>query len=361
MSRFLQRVVAAAMHATRLSAAVRYAQRDALAIVCYHRVLPTAERAASPFPDLAVTPEAFDAHLALFAKHYECLTLRDAVEKLQRGGCSQPLLAITFDDGYWDNHAHALPLLEKHHARATFFVVTSPVGTREPIWCDQLARTADYLAERDLAPVAWIGSHEELPAWIARQPLAACKRPGAELVRAAKSLAPPLRRELVAMAAERAASAGYRDQGADGLMTVEQLRDLAAHGHEVASHTCTHPILPLLPPGELARELGESKSALEQMLGGEVVSIAYPNGDYDEAVVRAAREARYLNAATTKPGLNSQAADRLALRRAFISQERLGSAAGAANLLEMELNGAAEWLFLRKLRARRRNSGAIEA
>jgi peptidoglycan/xylan/chitin deacetylase (PgdA/CDA1 family) len=55
-------------------------------------------------------------------------------------------------------------------------------------------------------------------------------------------------------------------------------------GHEIGSHTCTHPNLTFLPQDELERELKESKDSLENLLDKEITSFAYPFTAYNEAV-----------------------------------------------------------------------------
>lgn len=82
-------------------------------------------------------------------------------------------------------------------------------------------------------------------------------------------------------------------------MTWEQLRALAGAGWEIGSHTCSHPHLTSVPDAELHRELTESKSECERQLGIACVSLAYPYGDVDSRVARAARSAGYLCGAAT--------------------------------------------------------------
>lgn len=75
-----------------------------------------------------------------------------------------------------------------------------------------------------------------------------------------------------------------------------QLRDLAADGWEIGSHTCSHPRLPQLGDEALHRELRHSKAMLEAVLGRACTSLAYPYGDVDERVERATIEAGYVAA-----------------------------------------------------------------
>ncbi len=76
-------------------------------------------------------------------------------------------------------------------------------------------------------------------------------------------------------------------------MSWEQLRQLAAAGWEVGSHTCSHPRLSRLRDEEIAAELERSRRICEEQTGRPCHSLAYPYSDYDERAVRAAAEAGY--------------------------------------------------------------------
>lgn len=76
-------------------------------------------------------------------------------------------------------------------------------------------------------------------------------------------------------------------------MSWEELDRLAEAGWEIGSHSRTHPMLTQLDDEPLARELADSRRECEEGLGRPCRSVAYPYGDHDERVVRAAREAGY--------------------------------------------------------------------
>lgn len=80
-----------------------------------------------------------------------------------------------------------------------------------------------------------------------------------------------------------------------------ELRELAAAGWEVGSHTCSHPHLTQLDDGALADELERSRATCEAELGGPCASIAYPYGDVDPRVVRATAAAGYVHGAALPP------------------------------------------------------------
>ena len=77
------------------------------------------------------------------------------------------------------------------------------------------------------------------------------------------------------------------------LLGVEELREVAARGMEVGSHSMTHPDLSGLEPEQLEKEIGKSRRILGEVLGEAVEGFCYPYGSYDAAVVRATRRAGY--------------------------------------------------------------------
>lgn len=73
----------------------------------------------------------------------------------------------------------------------------------------------------------------------------------------------------------------------------EELRRLADSGVEIGGHGHTHCALPGESGDVLAREIGESKVALESALGRPVQFFSYPDGAHDESICRRVAEAGY--------------------------------------------------------------------
>lgn len=91
---------------------------------------------------------------------------------------------------------------------------------------------------------------------------------------------------------------------ARNLLTVEQIREMQNYGVEFGSHTLTHPRLSKVSDAQLHREVTDSKHRIEELLGVEVTSFAYPFGDIESRVCTAVAGAGYKLAFTVEPGLN---------------------------------------------------------
>jgi peptidoglycan/xylan/chitin deacetylase (PgdA/CDA1 family) len=92
----------------------------------------------------------------------------------------------------------------------------------------------------------------------------------------------------------------------DGYMTQQQMGTLAGAGHEIASHTISHPHLTALPASTMDGELRTSQSTLRQWYGPSVAkNFASPYGEYN-AAVQAASRAYYRSHRSTDEGFNTE-------------------------------------------------------
>jgi len=66
----------------------------------------------------------------------------------------------------------------------------------------------------------------------------------------------------------------------------ELMERISKKGHEIGSHTKTHPNLTTIPLYEVEEEARESKQLLENLIGTEIRGFAYPYGAYNANVVK---------------------------------------------------------------------------
>lgn len=280
--------------------------RHGMCAVSLHRVLPAELLRDYPIPEIAATPEELGWFLDYFSRHFMLTTLRDGHERL-RGGerPEKPFLAVTFDDGQRDNFVHAKPILDARGVKATFCVPTDGVEHDATLWHDRLGFAALRLLRRQ---------DSRVPAWVERLGLEGTRAERAsEWVQATKDLSVEDRAALVADV-ERDAGGAARPEW-DGFMSWEQLVRLEREGHEVASHSVSHDLLPACSDERLRTEVVESKRLLESKLDLEVSSFCYPNGSTDDRVAQAVDDAGYRRAATTEWGAIHRGSDPFGLPR----------------------------------------------
>ena len=294
-----------------------------LTIVTFHRVLPEAERQAYPYPDLVVTPQELDAYLNYFTRRFDCGTLSIQHRRFLDGeGRSRPLLALTFDDGQFDNYVNARPVLAHHRVRASFFVPVAAVEQREPLWHDRLG----------FAVLALLGQPTG-----GKERLMEVVRAAGMSGRGALNLAENVAQEsklLPSDARLRLVEALEQASGTDPvpefarLMTFEEIAELAANGHEIGSHSMTHRMMPECDDRALTYEVSESRRILEERIAQPVESFCYPNGDSDARSAQAVAKAGYRQAVTTRWGRNRMHTDRFRLRRCDMDPKRMRDSSG---------------------------------
>jgi peptidoglycan/xylan/chitin deacetylase (PgdA/CDA1 family) len=96
----------------------------------------------------------------------------------------------------------------------------------------------------------------------------------------------------------------------------DELRELAARGHEIGSHSLTHRRLTEAGDDELGRELRDSRELIESELGRRCRYLSYPHADQDARVRAAARQAGYEAAFVTLWPIRGS--DRYALPRVAV-------------------------------------------
>ena len=129
-----------------LAALPRTVPAQRTVVLAYHSVAAEPTRAST-------ARSVFQSHLGWIAEHCEVVAFeRLASAGVQRGDGSRPTVAITFDDGYEDNHRDALPLLASHGLPATFFITTGLVD-RDELALARLRR-AWGPRERSLRPIS---------------------------------------------------------------------------------------------------------------------------------------------------------------------------------------------------------------
>lgn len=130
-----------------------------MAILTYHHIAPCPPSAAE-HAGLWVHPQAFEAQLRWLREQcFVSYRVRELAALLIEGGAlPKRWVAITFDDGWYDNYTTALPLLEKYGFTATVFVTVDRLrtgaATDDPNEMMSVAEIRE-LAEKNLE----IGSH----------------------------------------------------------------------------------------------------------------------------------------------------------------------------------------------------------
>jgi peptidoglycan/xylan/chitin deacetylase (PgdA/CDA1 family) len=262
-----------------------------LSVLIYHRVLARFD----PLRPGEPTSGQFESRMRWLKANFDVVPLADGVAGLRNRSLPRRALAVTFDDGYRDNHDIALPILVRLGVPATFFVATDYLdGGR--MFNDTVIEAIRAIDAPVLDLEAdGLGVHS-LAGDDARE--AAVRR-----VLAQVKYLPQVRREAVA---DRIAALARTPLANDLMMSSRQVHALRTSGMEVGAHTCTHPILAAISASQARDEIVNGRKRLESITEGPISLFAYPNGrpnvDFTAAHVVMAREAGFSGAVSTASG-----------------------------------------------------------
>ncbi len=207
-------------------------------------------------------------------------------------------ISLTYDDGSINQFRVALPLMDKQEFPATFYINTGSIpGSKysakfigrpvEEIIKETATAPTDKnnLFERASA-VGYLGYRGLLDYSTRAGSAIDSEHPDFEKALQIIDEAYSLVRDGKAKKREGDGSYSGRDQ-----ITWDEIRDIAAYGHEFGAHTISHPRLAILDEVNLLWELEKCKEDIEMQLGPEhTFSAECPYGTEDERVMGYAYE-----------------------------------------------------------------------
>jgi peptidoglycan/xylan/chitin deacetylase (PgdA/CDA1 family) len=302
----------------------RFAPPGGYAVVNYHGVVPSDHSDSDGFLDgNLVRPDVFRRQLQFLKAHYQVIHPEDFRAWIEQGKPLPPrAVLLTCDDGLVNALTDMVPVLRSESVSCLFFVTTASCSDNPGmLWYEEL-----YLLMRnrplttpELQLLTEEGVESPPPENFQAQWWSTVKR--------ASRLEARARADWMGLVRSHCgATQRVRSERRWRLMNAAELKQLAGHGMSVGAHTRTHPILSLCSEEEARREIQESKSDIERVLGRPVWAFAYPFGNpstMGEREVRLAREAgfacAFLNVEHWGGGGGAEPSNPLALARTHVT------------------------------------------
>ena len=249
----------------------------------FHRISPSVQDNS-----LEIDIQLFERCIKFISKRYQVICLEDVLLQPEIKPGRKPFASLTFDDGYVDNIKYAAPVLEKYNCRASFYVVTKCVEENVPVWSFMLEylflhthvaavyldKTVPENLRLSALPVNLaerIMYYKCLKAWLKKNPVETKEMIFTSLCEQLNDVELP-----------------------NMMMNWNDLATLRNAGHYIGSHTHTHNALTQIKDDVLlAEELLLPRALIEQNLGYQPLSIAYPFGFYDNRVKKMSAIAGY--------------------------------------------------------------------
>lgn len=248
---------------------LQYASREPrLVVLNYHRIGDPETCSYDPAL-FSTTASQFDDQIAFYKRHFNLVTLPEALDIVESNRRESGLL-ITFDDGYLDNYELAFPILRAHGASATFFLASGFIATDRLPWWDTIA----FMLRQSRTPHIQISYPISLT--VDTRYFRVALR---SLLRAYKL---PIMKDPPRFLAQIEDITGVKAPSTvpkPVFMNWEQASEMAFGGMHLGSHTHRHEILASLTLEEQIDELVRSRDLIRANTGVEVHTLAYPVGN----------------------------------------------------------------------------------
>ena len=287
--------------------------KDYLVVLTFHRVLPEKYKNDYIMSHLALSEEEFKWVVENLKRHFPLSSLQEALVN-HTDASKQASIALTFDDGQWDNYQYAFPILKNYHSTATFYIPVDYLDSQKLLYHDALSYGLFALKNDEIKKSKLMGYYEanesfhnifsklELKDFVN----SINKESVLTFIRQLKSLSS---NELNSFTKEFGLMKCPPNKEWLRSMTLQELKEMEQAGMEIASHSCQHNLLTQIEDEELLDyEIKESKLKLEKFLGVECRSFCFPNGNSNLKVKKLIASSGYQNATTTQFGLNAATA-----------------------------------------------------
>jgi len=249
---------------------------------------------------LCVTPENFKEQIRFLKHHYPILRFEEDWNRTDRDS-----IVITFDDGYMDNLAYALPILESEGVPAAVFVSTGTIKTGDELWWDELETVLlageGFPKEFRLEDQRY-GCRWDTCTYNQREN---CYKAMHYMM---KNWITVVERELWLEQLWHWRGIEKKTVPEHLTLTEDACRKLASSKYiTIGAHTVNHPALAKLSCDQQEAEISDSVRDLEKLLNRDIQIFSYPFGvrgaDFDEETERLCKKAGIKKAASTTSGV----------------------------------------------------------
>ena len=311
---FVKQMVATGLYLSgALSLIARTRLRHRMPVLMYHRVIDDQHvYDVHSSSGIIVSKDVFRMQMATIRQWLNPIGIDEFVECLRSGrGIPQRSCLVTFDDGWVDNYDIALPIIREFTIPAVVFLPTNYISADKMFWQEELlVSMSDAIASADEERLAMVSEILNSGSQSYELTMDGVRTYISDLKTGHDSDIDEMLGRI-----RKITPAESELQHYNRYLTWSQVKEMQEQGLSFGSHAVSHRALDKLSERDCRNELRTSRRIIEEKIALPVLSLAYPNGNYNADVVREARDAGYEVAFTTEPGFFDRNADPLRVPR----------------------------------------------
>ena len=225
----------------------------------------------------------FEKFIRYITTHYHLISLDDYYQKKFKPHTLN--IALTFDDGYLNNYAYAIPILEKYNVPASFYITTIHKKAHY-LWTDFLDIVSFHTPKQEVLFEQHLYKKKQNVFY---------RKNGASIKNTAKNLSYHQLKGLYNVFErdwKNLLPETYKEYWQ--LMSLEQIKEIADHPlFTIGSHAETHANLTMIPFDAAKKEILSSKRQLEMICQKPIEEFAFPFGYYTKELAAYCLEIGY--------------------------------------------------------------------
>lgn len=296
-------------------------------ILMYHRIVDKNEISKSYSQNgIIVSTQTFESQMKFLKKNFNIISLSTLIDKItNKSDIDSQSCFITFDDGWKDNFINAYPVLKTLEIPAVIFLATDFISSKKRFWQEQLT---------DLLMALYLRCKKDLDL----RDMALDKFQAVNIKRIIFSKEGNLREQISNFISDQKKEKEgfvkefihklkellgnlYNDYNQlDEFLDWNEIKVMSNNRIDFGSHGMSHGIL-TRNKNTAYKEISESKTVIEQELHTKINSFSYPNGDYNDEIIRLVRNSCYNIAFGTESGFVSPQDNPYKIKRINIHED----------------------------------------
>lgn len=287
------------------------------------RILAYHDIADKGYLNLEVPEKIFRRHMRYLVKNnYNLVSLEDAVDLIESSKeIPRKTVVITFDDGYKSLYHAVFPVVKELGVPITVFLATGSIGFSDgniPPFVDAVAHAIKNTSKRELDLSDWNFMKYSLKTALLKE------RAIKEVNEYSKNLSTVKRKKFLEFIFRQLNVDINGNDLKNKMLSWEEIIEMSDEGVSFGAHTHTHPSLSRIPIEEAKEEIQLSKNLIEERLGKEINTFAYPYGsdkDINGEVRDVVKDIGFKCACVLKDGISWAGDDVFLLKRACVTNQ----------------------------------------
>ena len=240
-----------------------YATKRSFRIVYYHMI---SDSPLSYYFDTQLSEANFVKQIKWFKKHFNIISLEEALARLEANSSLDGYLSITFDDGFRECYDIVAPILLEEKITSTFFLITDCLDNKKLMWRNRLLYIINNVPKNKIIKL------------ISEKPAIG---PSTNLLKDSMQWGTNDKETFADFLWDGLVDISQNEwlEMNRPYMSTKQVKELLNTGFFIGSHTKSHPHCDRLNYNQFEEEVMGSIRYLEQKFSTKVLSFAYPFGD----------------------------------------------------------------------------------